>query len=78
MPLPTARSAVPMAAVVLPLPGPVLMRIRPLRVSAGAGGSFKGSPGLAGSLEPGAWSENPATGYWPGFMLDDTGGRRGW
>src|SRR5690242_719559 len=31
MPLPTARSPVPMAAVVLPLPGPVLMRMRPVR-----------------------------------------------
>ena len=33
MPLPTARRAVPIAAVVLPLPGPVLMRISPRRVS---------------------------------------------
>ena len=31
MPLPTARRAVPMAAVVLPLPGPVLMRMSPRR-----------------------------------------------
>ena len=29
MPLPTARSAVPMAAVVLPLPGPVFTMISP-------------------------------------------------
>src|SRR6185437_2881588 len=29
IPLPTARRAVPRAAVVLPLPGPVLMRMRP-------------------------------------------------
>src|SRR5882757_1869730 len=35
IPLPTARSAVPMAAVVLPLPGPVLMRISPRRDSFG-------------------------------------------
>jgi tRNA modification GTPase len=34
MPLPTARNAVPMAAVVLPLPGPVLTMIRPRRTSA--------------------------------------------
>jgi hypothetical protein len=34
MPLPTARSAVPMAAVVLPLPGPVFTMIRPRRTSA--------------------------------------------
>src|ERR1700682_6477485 len=34
MPLPTARNAVPMAAVVLPLPGPVLTIIRPRRTSA--------------------------------------------
>lgn len=33
MPQPTARNAVPRAAVVLPLPGPVLMRTRPLRES---------------------------------------------
>src|ERR1700735_3937058 len=31
MPLPAARNAVPRAAVVLPLPGPVLMRISPRR-----------------------------------------------
>src|SRR5271165_3558329 len=36
MPQPAARSPVPRAAVVLPLPGPVLMRMRPLRDS-GAG-----------------------------------------
>jgi hypothetical protein len=29
--LPAARKAVPSAAVVLPLPGPVLIRIRPRR-----------------------------------------------
>ena len=34
MPLPTARSAVPMAAVVLPLPGPVFTMISPRRTSA--------------------------------------------
>src|SRR5580700_10336242 len=34
MPQPTARRAVPSAAVVLPLPGPVLMRIKPLREDA--------------------------------------------
>ena len=34
MPLPTARKAVPIAAVVLPLPGPVLMRINPRRLFA--------------------------------------------
>src|SRR5437660_7903775 len=33
IPCPTARSAVPMAAVVLPLPGPVLTMIRPRRTS---------------------------------------------
>lgn len=33
IPLPTARKAVPMAAVVLPLPGPVLTMIRPRRIS---------------------------------------------
>jgi hypothetical protein len=33
MPLPTARRAVPMAAVVLPLPGPVLIRSSPRRES---------------------------------------------
>lgn len=31
IPFPTARSAVPMAAVVFPLPGPVLIRMRPRR-----------------------------------------------
>src|ERR1700733_2250005 len=36
MPLPAARKAVPRAAVVLPLPGPVLMRMRPRRVVSGA------------------------------------------
>jgi len=35
MPLPAARRAVPRAAVVLPLPGPVLMRMRPRRVVSG-------------------------------------------
>src|SRR5271165_224842 len=34
MPLPTARNAVPMAAVVLPLPGPVFTMINPRRTSA--------------------------------------------
>src|SRR5512147_1512827 len=34
MPLPTARSAVPMAAVVLPLPGPVFTMMRP-RLTSG-------------------------------------------
>ena len=34
MPLPTARKAVPRAAVVLPLPGPVLMRTKPVREGA--------------------------------------------
>src|SRR5207249_4195701 len=34
MPWPTARRAVPMAAVVLPLPGPVFTMIRPRRTSA--------------------------------------------
>src|SRR5579884_4169252 len=33
MPLPTARSAVPMAAVVLPLPGPVFTMMSPRRGS---------------------------------------------
>src|SRR5271154_1895284 len=33
MPCPTARKAVPMAAVVLPLPGPVFTMIRPRRTS---------------------------------------------
>src|SRR5436190_8310231 len=33
MPLPTARNAVPIAAVVLPLPGPVLTMMRPRRTS---------------------------------------------
>src|SRR5690242_4341990 len=33
MPCPTARSAVPMAAVVLPFPGPVFTMIRPRRMS---------------------------------------------
>src|SRR5271170_2434293 len=33
MPWPTARSAVPMAAVVLPFPGPVLTMIKPRRTS---------------------------------------------
>src|SRR5580698_783307 len=33
MPCPTARRAVPMAAVVLPLPGPVFTMIRPRRMS---------------------------------------------
>src|ERR1700761_2494276 len=33
-PLPTARRAVPMAAVVLPLPGPLFTMISPLRTSA--------------------------------------------
>ena len=37
MPLPAARSAVPSAAVVLPLPGPVLIRIRPRRAASGGG-----------------------------------------
>src|SRR5437762_3427847 len=32
MPWPTARSAVPMAAVVLPLPGPVFTMMRPRRM----------------------------------------------
>ena len=36
MPLPTARKAVPMAAVVLPLPGPVLMRMSPRREASRA------------------------------------------
>ena len=40
MPLPTARSAVPMAAVVLPLPGPVLTMMRPLRISSGTAAHF--------------------------------------
>ena len=31
MPFPAARKAVPRAAVVLPLPGPVLIRISPRR-----------------------------------------------
>ena len=35
MPLPAARKAVPRAAVVLPLPGPVLMRMRPRREVSG-------------------------------------------
>src|SRR5580704_16439164 len=34
MPFPTARSAVPIAAVVFPLPGPVLTMIRPRRMSS--------------------------------------------
>src|SRR5205814_1645708 len=35
MPLPTARKAVPIAAVVLPLPGPVFTMMRPRRISSG-------------------------------------------
>src|SRR5581483_439895 len=34
IPWPTARRAVPMAAVVLPLPGPVLTMISPRRISS--------------------------------------------
>src|SRR5579884_1335943 len=34
MPLPTARNAVPIAGVVLPLPGPVFTMIRPRRMSS--------------------------------------------
>ena len=37
MPLPAARKAVPRAAVVLPLPGPVLMRMRPRRADSVVG-----------------------------------------
>src|SRR4051812_40956585 len=35
MPLPTARKAVPMAAVVLPFPGPVFTMMRPRLMSSG-------------------------------------------
>src|SRR5579863_9010654 len=45
MPLPTARRAVPMAAVVLPLPGPVLMTSKPRResvIEAGRGSKVQG------------------------------------
>src|SRR5438270_338649 len=51
MPLPTARSPVPMAAVVLPLPGPVFTMIRPLRVSAISAKSFSMSRVVRMSLQ---------------------------
>src|SRR6267142_2347922 len=41
MPLPTARNAVPMAAVVLPLPAPVLTMMRPLRTSSAIVSGFE-------------------------------------
>src|SRR5579872_1170679 len=40
MPCPTALSAVPIAAVVLPLPGPVFTMIRPRRISCIVGDSL--------------------------------------
>ena len=43
VPFPTARKAVPMAAVVLPLPGPVLIRISPRRESVITGSKVQGS-----------------------------------
>src|SRR6478672_4397780 len=52
MPCPTARKAVPMAAVVLPLPGPVFTMMRPRRMS--------GIPAkLRLYLFPGMWARAP-------------------